>query len=298
MRSNAARRLSSQGAPPGASGDPVAPAAPPPVIRRVQTLAEYRDCVALQEETWGEGFSERVPSSVLLVSQKLGGVVVAAFQPDGRVVGFVFGMTGPMDGRLVHWSDMLAVRPEARGGGIGERLKRHQRELVRALGVETMHWTFDPLVARNARLNLTRLGARAIEYVPNMYGDSTGSPLHGAMPTDRLVAAWDLTRDEAAPAAPAMPASGPVVNPPDRDGRPTLAAPADALPDAPRVRVAVPHDVQALAPERRLAWRATTREAFLAYLGRGYHVAAFHRGDDHELPTYELARPLDMEPAA
>ncbi|GLC24946.1 hypothetical protein rosag_14590 [Roseisolibacter agri] len=228
----------------------------------MQTLAEYRECVALQEETWGEGFSERVPASVLLVSQKLGGVVAAAFQGE-RMVGFVFGMTGPMHGRLVHWSDMLAVRPEARGSGIGERLKRHQRELVRALGVETMHWTFDPLVARNARLNLVRLGARATEYVPNMYGAGTGSPLHGAMPTDRLVVTWDLTRDDAAP----------------RDAS-----------EGPTVRIEVPHDVHALPPEQRAEWRAVTRAAFLEHLARGYRIVAFRRGDGDALPYYELAR--------
>ena len=78
------------------------------------------------------------------------------------------------------------------------RRRRHvferQRDLVRAVGVETMHWTFDPLVARNAHLNLTRLGARAIEYVPDMYGTNTGSPIHGALPTDRVIVAWDLSR--------------------------------------------------------------------------------------------------------
>ena len=235
------------------------------VIRRVETQAEYEECVRIQDETWGAGFSERVPSAILKVSQYLGGVTAAAFDgaaADARILGFVFGMTGIRDGQLVHWSDMLAVRPEARGGGIGERLKRHQRELVRALGVETMHWTFDPLVARNARLNLVRLGARATEYVPNMYGDSTGSPLHGAMPTDRLVVSWDLTRDDAPPVAP----------------------------DAPRARIAVPHDVHALPPEERADWRATTRAAFLDHLARGYAIVAFQRADGHELPYYELAR--------
>ena len=46
------------------------------------------------------------------------------------------------------------------------------------------------------------------------------------------------------------------------------------------------------------AWRATTREAFLDYLERGYTVVAFHRGDGRELPFYELARPAGMEPTA
>jgi predicted GNAT superfamily acetyltransferase len=267
----------------------------PLTVRRVETLAEYQECVAIQEETWGAGFMERVPASMLLVAQKLGGVVAGAFTPGGRICGFVFGMTGVMDGRLVHWSDLLAVRPEARGAGIGERLKRYQRDLVRAVGVETMRWTFDPLVARNAHLNLARLGARAAEYVPNMYGADTGSPLHGGIPTDRFVAVWDLTRrEEPEPAAPRPPAGRPqsgqmapaVVDAPDAGGAPVL----NGMPDAPLVRVAVPHDVHALPIERRAAWRSATRAAFLEYLGRGYEVVGFRRGEGDELPYYELAR--------
>src|SRR6185436_9536941 len=80
-----------------------------------------------------------------------------------------------------------------------------QRDLVRAVGVETMFWTFDPLVARNAHFNLNRLGARIAEYIPNFYGSNTGSILHGALPTDRFVAEWQLSsagrnaRDAASP---------------------------------------------------------------------------------------------------
>src|SRR5512134_2572456 len=116
-------------------------------IRDLATLEEYQECCEIQEETWGRGFSERVPGAILRVSQKIGGVTAGAFNADGRMVGFVFGMTGIRDGRLAHWSDMLAVREEARGHHIGDQLKHFQREKVRALGVEVMFWTFDPLVA-------------------------------------------------------------------------------------------------------------------------------------------------------
>jgi len=261
------------------------------VVRRAESLAEFAECVAIQEETWGAGFSERVPASVLLVTQKIGGVVAAAFAPEGRMLGFVFGLTGVVDGELVHWSDLLAVRPEARGTGIGERLKCYQRDLVRGMGVDVMRWTFDPLVARNAHLNLARLGARATQYVPNMYGN-TGSPLHGAVDTDRLVASWDLGGD-APPPASARPRPGVVVNPPDGDELPTL----DGLPDADVVRIAVPRDVHSLALDRRGAWRAATRAAFTGYLGRGYEVLGFQRGDGVELPYYELARTAATERA-
>ena len=252
-------------------------------VRRVATLGEYQECLAVQEETWGRGFRELVPPAILMVAQKLGGVCAGAFAPDGRMLGFVFGMTGPRDGRLVHWSDMLAVRADARGAHIGERLKLYQRDLVRAVGVETMHWTFDPLVARNAHLNLTRLGARAIEYVPDMYGSNTGSPVHGALPTDRVVVAWDLTRPPGI--GEHVSRAGVLVNPVDSDGLPAL----NGLVDAPVVRIAVPRDLEAESNERRTVWREVTREAFASYLARDYEVVGFRRAQGNELPSYELS---------
>ncbi len=253
------------------------------IIRRVETLAEYHECLAIQEETWGSGFRELVPPAILMVAQKLGGVCAGAFAPSGRMLGFVFGMTGIRDGRLAHWSDMLAVRPEARGAHIGERLKYYQRDLVRAVGVETMYWTFDPLVARNAHLNLNRLGARAVEYVVNMYGSETGSPLHGGLATDRIVVAWGLT--SASGTSQRARRSGVLVNPIAADGLPSL----DDLPRAPRIRIAVPHDFEAEPNDHRERWRAVTREAFLSYLNRGFHVVGFRPGDGTDLPAYDLS---------
>jgi predicted GNAT superfamily acetyltransferase len=284
-------RMISQRARPTTVSDIPDAAQPAPdgiTLRRVQTLAEYQECLAIQEETWGASFRELVPPAILMVAQKLGGVCAGAFASHGRMLGFVFGITGIRDGRLAHWSDMLAVRTEARGTHIGERLKHYQRDLVRAVGVETMYWTFDPLVARNAYLNLARLGARAIEYVPNMYG-ITGSPLHGGLPTDRVVVAWDLTRDDGH--APTSVRPGVLVNPVALDGLPAL----NGLPRAPRVRIAVPRDLEGTPNEHLAAWRAVTREAFLSYLARGYSVVGFRRGEPGELPYYELSRVVTTE---
>ncbi|GJG89182.1 hypothetical protein tb265_43630 [Gemmatimonadetes bacterium T265] len=269
------------------------------VVRRVETLAEYHACVAIERETWGADFREYVPATILMVAQKLGGVVAGAFAPDGALLGFVFGMAGTLDGRPVHWSDMLAVRPGARGARVGERLKHFQRDLARAAGAVAMYWTFDPLVARNAHLNLARLGARVVEYVPNMYGDDTGSVLHAGLPTDRLIARWDLTRADGAAADGAAPDAaapdgdgararhGPVVTAVARDGTPGFAP---APPEAGFVRIAVPPDFLDLSPGLRGAWRAAVREAFLAYLARGYEVTGFRRAAGDALPYYELER--------
>lgn len=159
--------------------------------RPLATLHEFQAAVALQEQVWGSGFGERVPTSILkVVGQRLGGVASGAFTDTGQLVGFVFGITGPERGVPVHWSDMLAVHPEFRGRGIGRALKLHQREQVHALGVRTMYWTVDPLEPGNAHLNLNVLGATGVEYHEDFYGTSH-STLHGGLPTDRLVLSWE-----------------------------------------------------------------------------------------------------------
>jgi predicted GNAT superfamily acetyltransferase len=266
------------------------------MIRRVETQAEYEECVRIQDETWGAGFSERVPSAILKVSQYLGGVTAAAFDSaaaDARILGFVFGMTGIRDGQLVHWSDMLAVRPEARDHGIGRRLKLYQRSLVAELGVTQILWTFDPLVSRNAHLNLNALGARVTDYVPDMYGADTGSELHQGIGTDRFVVAWEVRGDVSGAAEPALShrakgqrgggaGSG--------DGRgeaePALSHRAKgqrgsgAVRTGAEVLVEIPQDIQQLIvadPAAALRWRESTRPAFLRLLADGYRVAGFER---------------------
>jgi len=255
------------------------------VIRRVETQAEYEECVRIQDETWGAGFSERVPSAILKVAQYLGGVTAAAFDSEGadaRILGFVFGMTGVRDGQLVHWSDMLAVRPEARDHGIGRRLKLYQRSLVAELGVTQILWTFDPLVSRNAHLNLNALGARVTDYVPDMYGADTGSTLHQGIGTDRFVVAWEVG------GAAGQRGSGDVSGAAGQMGSGAAgrigggAASGDGRGNrsGTEVVVEIPHDIQELIvvdPAAARKWRESTRPAFLRLLADGYRVAGFER---------------------
>lgn len=267
-------------------------AAPHITIRDFASLEDYDACVALQNDTWGQGFSERVPGAILRVAQKIGGVAAGAYDPDGRLLGFVFGMTGVKGGELVHWSDMLAVRPEARGLGLGERLKAYQRDVVLPLGVNTMLWSADPLVARNAHFNINHLGAFPAEYVENMYGANTGSVLHGAMPTDRFVYHWPVAATN-----PVTLRSGqarrtdahlPMAITIAADGTPQSIA----TPGASSVRIALPHDltdVQAQSADRALAWRIAVRAAFVSRFAHDFAVMRFVRGDHDTLPYYVMS---------
>jgi chorismate synthase len=280
-------------------------------IRPLRTLEDYQQCVRLQEEVWGQGFSERAPLSLLKVSQRLGGVVAGAFAADGFLLGFVFGLTGLEEGRPVHWSDMLAVRPGLRDSGIGTQLKSFQRAECMARGVRRMYWTFDPLESRNAYLNFGKLGATSHEYVRDMYGHSD-SPLHLEIGTDRLVVTWDLDsprvierlshryRPLRAEDVEGVPAAFEVVRkekvPLPGESRLDAGAQKDASnsPVAGGMLVPIPADVQQLKGRSKsgaVAWRKATRAAFLHSLQRGLTVRDFVPGEElsHYLLVPELA---------
>lgn len=252
--------------------------APSVTIRPLETEADYEACVTLQRETWGENFLELAPPALLMITQKVGGITAGAFDERGRLVGFVFGLTGLQEGRAVHWSHMLAVTERLRGHGIGQQLKHYQRNRLRTVGVTRMYWTYDPLVARNAHLNVNRLGARIMEYVQDMYGENPLSETDSVIGSDRFVVRWDLdTEHEPAPPTPVA------------EGGPQplvtldLEAPATVtgeLPDDSTVFVEVPADIQRLKkthPSLAHAWRLLTRRAFIYYLDRGYIIGGLAR---------------------
>lgn len=262
------------------------------VIRKIGTRAEYEACVDLQRETWGSEFEECVPPTILKIASRIGGLTAGAFDAQGRLAGFVFGMIGFADGRPLHWSHMLAVRPEVRNRGVGRRLKEFQRETLQALGTEYVYWTYDPLVARNAHLNLNRLGAQVLEYVVDMYGE-TGSALHGEG-TDRFIVSWAIgpgrPAENSAGAEPATAyavSAAPIANPS------TDWSASAVIEDAPVIQIEIPADIdeiRARCAADAMIWRDQTRCAFVWYLSRGYAVQGFRRDAATGRCFYVLAR--------
>ncbi len=243
---------------------------------------EYGQGEEIQRVTWGADFNEMVPQSLMMINQRLGGVVAGAFDGEGSLLAFVFGQTGLHEGHLSHWSHMMAVRPGLRSLGLGRHLKLFQRRYLLDGGVEEAEWTYDPLESRNAHLNLSRLGAEPVEYERDVYGDGSTSELHEGIGTDRFVVRWALADREveariAGRGGPpsAVEKDAPIVNA-DAAGAPR-EVPFE-LPDSPRLRLEIPVDIQAVKTDSMAVakrWRASTRFAFEAYFERGYRIPRF-----------------------
>jgi len=160
------------------------------VVRRCRDADELQAAFAMQKEIWGFSDTDMVPLRLFVVAQKIGGQVLGAFDGD-HLIGFALGIPGMRNGHAYMHSHMLAVKDAYRNSGVGRRLKLFQREDALSRGVDLIEWTFDPLEIKNAFLNLEKLGAIARRYNINQYGN-TSSPLHGGLPTDRLIAEWWL----------------------------------------------------------------------------------------------------------
>src|SRR6266478_8424150 len=160
------------------------------LIRPCHGIEEFEACLYVEREVWKSSDLDVVPIPLFVVASETGGQVLGAFQ-GAELVGFTLAIAGWRARKPFLHSHMTAVLDGRRDRGVGRRLKLYQREDALARGIGLVEWTFDPLVTKNAYFNFTRLGAIARRYLPNIYGITT-SPLHGSLPTDRLVAEWHL----------------------------------------------------------------------------------------------------------
>lgn len=259
-------------------------------LRELKSIGEFREAEVVQRNIWAmPGDLEVVPLHLLLTAQKNGGLSLGAFDEAGSMIGFLFGFPGrAADGRWKHCSHMAGALPTYRRRGVGEALKRYQREFVLRQGLDLITWTFDPLEGVNATLNFAKLGVVCRTYERDLYGSMTDE-LNQGLPSDRFEVEWWIT--------------SPRVESRIRQGRERLSLAAVQRLGARRVNesvtegglrrplepslnlsaalllVEIPVDFQAIksaSPELAATWRAHTRTIFETYFQAGYWAAEFY----------------------
>lgn len=259
-------------------------------IDLVDDPASCRTVEAIQREAWGMADRAVVPAEQVRAVVHNGGMLLLA-TVDGEAIGFCYGFVGLDGDEPILCSHMLAVRPSAQSAGIGQALKLAQREHAARRGFQRITWTFDPLQARNAYLNLHRLGARAARYFVDHYGPMDDE-INRGIPTDRLLAEWPVRDEPRVRAAP--PVDAPWVLPAAPGGGALLPAEPDleAL-GAGRGLIAVPSSVEALRaadPDAPAAWRLALRTALSAAFDRGLTAVDLVRDAGDGYSAYLLER--------
>lgn len=251
-------------------------------IRPAGSVADYRQCQAAQRLAWGiteDGYV--IPVATMVGAQHHGGLVLGAFLEDRTAVAMSFAFLGRIGSRLCLYSQLTGVIPGYQSHGLGYRIKMVQREFAASQEIPTIAWAFDPLQAGNARFNLDKLGARATRFIENMYGERTDR-LNSGIPTDRLIAEWDVAESVKDMGADPGDLGQPldlIREVPEGGGGPAPTLSYGAI-DSARARIRIPGNIAELRkdrPDLAEAWRVAVKSAFMTAFDQGFQATGFVR---------------------
>ena len=265
---------------------------PLPNIRLLDTPEDLRLVEELQRAVWPGSETDIVPMHMMITVVHNGGLALGAFEEE-RIIGFVYGFPGleetPDGPRLKHCSHQMGIHPDYRDSGIGFTLKRAQWQMVRHQGLDHITWTYDPLLSRNARLNISKLGAVCTTYRRSEYGEMRDG-LNAGLPSDRFQVDWWINSRRVEKRLSKNPRPTLTMGHVARSGlrlfypapfsdAGLIRPPEQVPPFEERILLAeIPHDFMALkARDFALArdWRFFVRELFETAFAKGYIVTDF-----------------------
>ena len=226
----------------------------------VQKLIDSQDFESARkifDITWSMDAGTEITPNLLQAMVHSGSYLSGAFI-NNKIVGAAFAFPATNDGLHLH-SHMTAVLLEFRDKGIGYALKIDQWNWAKKKNYSHLSWTFDPLVRRNAKLNIAKLGVDISAYHPNFYGDMPDA-LNAGDESDRLMVSWST--DINAPKAREL-----IIN----------QEPGDIL-------IEIPEDIVAIRSKNQsesMKWRRQVREQFLAAFEKNGKVVGFSANNEY-----------------
>ena len=226
-------------------------------VRKLETLTDQTLGRDIFDKTWAMDSGTEITPNLLQAMVHSGAYLSGAFI-DKKCVGAAFAFPATTKGLHLH-SHMTAVLDKYRDQGIGYALKIDQWHWAKKNNYAEITWTFDPLVARNAKLNLIKLGVDISAYYPNFYGDMPDA-LNAGDESDRVMASWKVVGEQ--PLAKSV-----ITNP----------SGSDRL-------IKIPEDIVAIRSEdisENLKWRHKVRDEFMRAFEKGGKVIGFSANNEY-----------------
>ena len=226
-------------------------------IRPLNSLPDQDLGRMIFDKTWAMDAGTEITPNLLQAMIHSGAYLSGAFI-DGQCVGAAFAFPATTGGLHLH-SHMTAVLDNFRDKGIGHALKVDQYKWAKQNNFKEITWTFDPLVARNAKLNILKLGVDISAYYPNFYGDMPDE-LNAGDESDRVMASLKVVGDAPTPRTPI------------------------SAPDKSAVLIVIPDDIVAIRVKdiaENLRWRREVRDKFVGALARGGKVVGFSVNNEY-----------------
>jgi predicted GNAT superfamily acetyltransferase len=226
-------------------------------VRKLDSLSDQHLGRNVFDQTWAMDAATEITPNLLQAMVHSGSYLSGAFIA-GKCVGAAFAFPATNGGLHLH-SHMTAVLDDYRDKGVGYALKVDQWHWAKKNDYSEISWTFDPLVSRNAKLNLIKLGVNISSYHPNFYGDMQDALNAGDEP-DRLMVSWKVVGE----------------NPVKRELIST-PKPTDIL-------IQIPADIVAIRSrdkEENLRCRRKVREQFLQAFEKGGKVVGFSTNSEY-----------------
>ena len=227
------------------------------VIKKIDVMADQQLARKVFDITWAMDSSTEITPNLLQALVHSGSYLSGAFI-DNKIVGAAFAFPAINDGLHLH-SHMTAVLPEFRDKGVGYAIKIDQWNWAKRENYSHISWTFDPLVRRNAKLNIAKLGVDISAYYPNFYGEMLDA-LNAGDESDRLMVYWPTDLDT--PKAREL-----ITNPESGD-----------------ILIEIPEDIVAIRSKDQsesIKWRRQVRDQFLAAFEKNGKVIGFSANNEY-----------------